>query len=59
MDNMCSVHRLGYVYQNINRKVVHLYLILGFLKLKALISIAANMDLLLMPSQDYYCLVIV
>ena len=41
---MCSVHRLGYVYQNINRKVVHLYLILvlGFLKFKALRSIAAK-----------------
>ena len=58
MDNMCSVHKLGYVYQNINRKVVHLFLILGFLKLKALRSIAASMVLLLMPSQDYNDLVI-
>ena len=55
---MCSVHKIGYVYQNSNRKVVHRYLILGLLKLKALRSIAANMVLLLMPLQDYYDLVI-
>ena len=55
---MCNVHKLGYVYQNINGKVVHLFLILGFLKLKALRSIAASMVLLLMPSQDYNDLVI-
>ena len=59
MDNMCSVHKLGYVYQNSNRKVVHLFLILGFLKLKALRSFAASMVLLLMPSLDYNDLVIV
>ena len=32
------VHKLGYVYQNINRKLVCLYLILVALKLKALRS---------------------
>ena len=55
---MCSVQNLGYVYQNNNREVVHLYLILGFFKLKELRWTAANMVLLLMPSQDYYNLVI-
>ena len=43
IDIMWSVHNLGYVYHNIDREVVRLYLILGVLKLKALRSIAANM----------------
>ena len=36
---MCSaLTRIGYVYKNIHRKIVRLYLILGVLKLKALRS---------------------
>ena len=35
MDIMCSVDKLGYVNQNINRKLVHLYLIVSVLKLKS------------------------
>ena len=40
---MRGVHNIGYVYHNIDKEVVRLYLILGVLKLKALRSIAANM----------------
>ena len=43
MDIMCSVHKLVYVYQNIIRKVIRFYLVLGVLKLEAPRSIAANM----------------
>ena len=35
MDIMCSIDKLGYVNQNINRKLVRLYLIVGVLKLKS------------------------
>ena len=45
MENMCIIYKLGYVYQNIYRKVGSLYSTLGGLKLKALRSIAADMVL--------------
>ena len=42
---MCSVQKLGFAYQNIDRIVVSLYLSWGVLNLKALRSTAANMVL--------------